>query len=292
MRTLLPLLLACLLAGCAGSSVHERRAAAARVALEAGWQRLDLDAGVFVLAAFLPPALGRTETLTVYIEGDGMAWIDGSTPSFDPTPRDPLALRLAVRDPRGQAVYLARPCQYVEGEDRRGCETRYWTGHRFASEVIAASNEAISQLKARYAARKLELVGYSGGGAVAALVAARRGDVARLVTVAGNLDTTAWTAGHRLTPLRGSLNPADAWLSLAPIPQRHYVGAEDPVMPPRYAQSYARRFPADRQPEIVIVPGFDHRCCWVRSWPALTSADAPNAAAYATPIPPSSRSRP
>lgn len=271
---LLAPLLAALLAACASSSIQERRAAAGQVAHEAGWQRLDLDAGSFVLAAFVPPGLAQADTLTVYIEGDGAAWVDAGTPSFDPTPRDPLALRLAVRDPRRQAVYLARPCQYVEGENRRHCAARYWTGGRFAPEVIAASNQAVEQLKTRYGAARIELVGYSGGGAVAALVAARRDDVARLVTVAGNLDTEAWTQGLHLSPLRGSLNPADASQALAAIPQQHYVGADDPVMPPRFARSYSRRFPAGRQPEIIVVPGFDHRCCWEGKWPSLVNARA------------------
>ena len=257
--------------------MQERHAAAAQVAAQADWQRLELDAGEFVLAAFVPPGLElapASGVLTVYMEGDGAAWVDGDTPSFDPTPRDPLALRLALRDPRRQAVYLGRPCQYVEGERRRGCSTAYWTAQRFAPEVIAASDRAVGQLKARYGADALELIGYSGGGAVAALVAARRLDVARLVTVAGNLDTAAWTAVQRLSPLDGSLNPADAWRALAAVGQRHYVGAEDSIIPPRFAQSYGRRFPADRQPEIVVVPGFDHRCCWADAWPRLVEGMA------------------
>jgi hypothetical protein len=45
---------------------------------------------------------------------------------------------------------------------------------------------------------------------VASLVAARRHDVVRLVTVAGNLDHLAWTTLHGVSPLTGSLNPADA----------------------------------------------------------------------------------
>lgn len=261
--------LACaLIAGCAGT-VQERRQAAAQVAAQAGWQGMEIEAGEFVLAAFAPPELARADTLTVYIEGDGAAWVDAGTPSFDPTPKDPVALRLAIGDPRRLAVYLARPCQYVQGPGRRHCAAQYWTSRRFAPEVIDASGRAIDQLKARYGATNLELVGYSGGGAVAALLAGRRADVARLVTVAGNLDPQFWAADLGLSPLPGSLNPADAWRPLSAVPQRHYVGGQDRVMPERVARSYASRFPTGRRPEIVVVPGFDHRCCWERAWPAL-----------------------
>jgi len=39
------------------------------------------------------------------------AWLAVPRPSQDPTPVDPLALRLALVQPTGNAAYLARPCQ-------------------------------------------------------------------------------------------------------------------------------------------------------------------------------------
>lgn len=90
-----------------------------------------------------------------------MAWISSDMPSTDPTPTDPLALKLALAHPEGQAVYLARPCQFT-GTDR--CARKYWTDTRFSVEVVRAMNLAIDQLKARFSAQEIELVGYSGGG--------------------------------------------------------------------------------------------------------------------------------
>ena len=252
-------------------SPEQRRTASEKFATDAGWQREVLDAGEFVLAAFIPPTLKQADTLTVYIEGDGMAWVDAHTPSFNPTPRDPIALQLALRDTSGHAVYLARPCQYVTGTDQHNCENKYWTSHRFAPEVITASNQAIDQLKQRYRAKKLVLVGYSGGGAVAALVAARRHDVVRLVTVAGNLDIAVWAAQKHISPLTGSLNPADAWAALVNISQLHFVGGADKVMGAEFAQSYRARFPVGQQPQVFVIPEFDHHCCWARDWPSLAA---------------------
>jgi dienelactone hydrolase len=213
--------------------------------------------------------LQRTTVLTVYIEGDGLAWINGSTPSLDPTPLNPLALRLALRDPSGAAVYLARPCQFVTGAQRRGCQRKYWTSHRFAPEVIEASSSAIEQLKQRFAAERLVLVGYSGGGAVAALIAAQRRDVMRLVTVAGNLDHRAWTADLHLSALDGSLNPADAWRRLQSVPQIHFVGGQDRVLGESVVESYRARFAPGPAPTVRVLPTFDHHCCWVERWPDL-----------------------
>jgi hypothetical protein len=264
------------LAGCAhvDHSPQTRWQQADQLAADASWQKIYLSAGDFVLAAFTPRSLQQSDTLTIYIEGDGLAWIDSSTPSFDPTPVKPVALQLALRHPHGNAVYLARPCQYVAGVDRRNCTMTYWTNRRFAPEVIEASNQAITQLKQRLNATNIELIGYSGGGAVAALVAARRKDVTRLITVAGNLDPVAWTKMHHGSPLTGSLNPADEWLALSSVPQLHFIGGQDKNVPMAVAESYRARFP-DHRPQLRVVDSFDHHCCWVEQWPALLNEALP-----------------
>lgn len=258
------------LAGCLNLSPKLRRDNAEQLAAASGWQRVRLPAGRFVLAGYIPKKIpADNTTLTIYIEGDGLAWINGSTISLDPTPLTPMALELALRHPKGAAAYLARPCQYVEGEDARGCSVEYWTDKRFAPEVVTSAGQAIDLLKRKFQAKQLVLVGYSGGGAVAALVAARRRDVALLVTVAGNLDHRIWTKLHHVTPLTGSLNPADAWEGLQEVRQLHFVGGKDKIVPPEVAESFADRFPANRRPEIRLIPDFDHTCCWAKQWPAL-----------------------
>ena len=255
-----------ILLGCANMTPGQRKEASARTAMDAGWERFTLSAGEFSLAGFAPLTLHQTEILYIYIEGDGLAWINASTPSFDPTPAHAIGLQLAIKDPSAQAVYLARPCQFVAGAT---CRTKYWTSHRFAPEVITATNAAIDQLKQRFQSKRIVLVGYSGGGAVAALVAARRKDVAVLLTVAGNLDTAAWTRREKLSPLTGSLNPVDAWRQLVSVPQVHFVGAQDKVVDKEIALSYRAAFPAGQQPNVIIIPGVDHQCCWIESWPQL-----------------------
>ena len=257
------------LAGCVDLSPQIRWQYADKLANKAGWQKLRIPTDQFILSAYVPKDSTQADTLTVYIEGDGLAWLSRSQASDDPTPRNPVGLELALRHPQGMSAYLARPCQYVGASDAKNCRETYWTGGRFAPEVIAASNQAISVLKQRAGANKLVLVGYSGGGAVAALVAARRNDVSLLVTVAGNLDHRAWTEQHHVPPLAESLNPADEWRALAQMPQRHFVGTRDEVVSRGVADSYASRFPSDRQPEIIAIPDFDHVCCWVEKWNTL-----------------------
>lgn len=214
----------------------------------------------------MPSQISPTDTLSIYIEGDGLAWRSRRTISDNPTPVNPVVLQLAVKDPQ-TSVYLARPCQYVSNND--DCKPSIWTSARFSSDVITATNEAIELLKKQFLAKHVRLIGYSGGGGVAALAAARRDDVKQLVTVAGNLDHAAWTRHHKVSPLSQSLNPADAWQQLKDIPQVHFIGEHDRIIGLFVAESYANRFPPTQRPAIKIVKDTDHHCCWPEMWPAL-----------------------
>lgn len=254
--------------------------AADRLAAARNWRRLEVEAAPFVLTAYLSgqSAPGRDSAgkiLTVYLEGDGLGWLGTAKVSPDPTPLDPVALRLALRQPDGQVAYLARPCQYTMKGDAAACEQKYWTDHRFAPEIIMATSRAISTLMAMTSSTRLQLVGYSGGGAVAALVAAQRNDMAGLRTVAGNLDHALWTKHHLVTSLRGSLNPVEVASAIASLPQLHFVGTEDDVMPREIAESFIAQQGAAKCAEIVPVKNVDHSRGWVERWPELLSHPLP-----------------
>jgi dienelactone hydrolase len=258
-----------MLAACVGVPSAQRVQDADQLARQHGWNSVRIEADPFVLVAYAPQEVRSTETLSIYIEGDGLAWISSSQPSLNPTPIHAVGLQLALQQPSGTAVYLARPCMYVEGQESRHCAMTYWTDKRFSEEVIASSNTAVSQLKAMFGAKKIELVGYSGGGAVVALVAARRDDVARLVTVAGNLEPVVWANAHHASPLRGSLNPADAWEQLQYVPQFHFVGGKDQNITQTVTEAYLARFPDEHKPLVRRVPEFEHGCCWTQQWADL-----------------------
>lgn len=249
-------------------SRQQRVDTANALALAKGWHGQQIETGRFRLAAYHRPKSQPGSRLTIYLEGDGLAWISRTTPSDDPTPINPVGLKLALAQPDGQVAYLARPCQYTNEVSPR-CRQAYWTSARFSEEVIAAVDNAISQLAQQFQASKLTLVGYSGGGAVAALVAARRHDVDRLLTVAGNLDIVQWTSITRSSPLSNSLNPADAAGELQQVRQWHFSGGDDAIVPLAVTRSYADRFPLSNRPGIDTIAGYGHQCCWVDNWPSL-----------------------
>lgn len=253
-------------AGCSSvPSADQRVASADRMAAVHGWRSLDVPAGQFVLRSYVGPAAAGSDELTLYIEGDGLSWVTRNTISNDPTPVNPIALRMALNQPSGAAAYLARPCQYAISINRN-CRPSVWTHARFSSEIINAMNQAADALKHRYRAKRITLVGYSGGGAIALLISRAREDVARVVTVAGTLDHEAWTDLHRVTPLYDSLNPADYASELVSTPQMHLVGGADMNMPVAIVQAYGSRLPPTERPPFKIIPDFDHACCWVEQW--------------------------
>lgn len=263
-----PLIAVLLILGCSFIPSHDERVNAAKaIAAEAGWQRFELELTGFRLFGFAPvvdSASVVTDVLTVYIEGDGLAWISRTRPSSNPTPTDAQALRLAVRH-QGVAVYLARPCQFVA---QAGCDSRYWLGKRFASEVVAANNEAVDVLKQRFKAQRIQLVGYSGGAAIAAMVAARRDDVVRLVSVAGNMHPDAWTQQLGLTKLGGD-SPVNYVARLHTVPQLLLVGGQDKQVPPAVADAYMALFDKAAPISKRVKPSFDHGCCWAEAWPGV-----------------------
>jgi pimeloyl-ACP methyl ester carboxylesterase len=254
-----------LLQACSSIPTTEKRSdTALHLANSQGWQSQILTTSSHKLQSFVPKNSKPSKRLTIYIEGDGLAWLSRRKISSDPTPIDPLVLKLAVQDK--QAVYLARPCQYIKSDN---CDKKVWTSARFSSEVVQSMSQAVTELKNQFQASSLRLIGYSGGGAIATLLAAERDDVDQLVTVAGNIDTTAWTEMQHISALTDSLNPADAWQKLTDVPQIHFVGSEDKIMPEAVAKSYQQHFPNSKQPEVRVITGMTHHCCWTEHWPEL-----------------------
>ena len=252
----------CFLSACASSP----RQKASALAQEQGFAEHLFSTQPFTLYGLLRPSLAaHSKILRVYIEGDGHAWESRTRPSTDPTPRNPTALRLAMADPGPDPVlYLARPCQYVQGDDKRQCSKRYWTSARLGPEVINSLDAAITQAKAACGAEQIALVGFSGGGGAAALLAAMRPDVVFLGTVAGNLDIDAWADLQGVSQLAESLNPKTVAPSLQHLPQRHLSSRTDATMPPEISEGFCR---AVNQPEsCVVISGVPHGGPWQNYW--------------------------
>lgn len=73
------------------------------------------------------------------------------------------------------------------------------------------------------------------------------------VTYAGNLDTDKWTTLHKITPLIGSLNPADFTQNLQNLPQIHYVGIQDTSIPLEIFQSFYSKFTNSNNIKLILL---------------------------------------
>ncbi len=262
-------------AGC--MNAHTRHEQADNIVNNTGFVHEVFTTGQFNITTYRK--LGSTDDnlLAVYIEGDGYAFYRKGRQSSDPTPRSPVGLELAVRDLHPSVLYIARPCQYLPSNQLQNCDARYWSTHRYSEEAVTAINEIIDKAAPGY--HRIGLIGYSGGGTIATLLAARRNDIAWLVTVTANLDHKLWTRLHGVTPLSGSLNAADYAGKIAELPQLHLAGEKDRTVPLSVIQSYMSRAAAD-EVRLEIIPGYDHKCCWVRDWPGLLCKISPDYCAH------------
>lgn len=258
-----------LVQACATSPAVRLDAHALELGLRAGAiQAVSTDGTVFSLRTYANPDLqsiqtagpgvGRTTRLTIYLDGDGRPFVAPTRVARDPTGQDALTLRLVAADAT-PAIFVGRPCYHGMTPD---CDPRLWTTARYGEKVVSAMTGAIETLLARFQPAEAVLIGYSGGGTLAVLIAERLQSVDAVVTIAANLDLAAWTALHGYSPLSASLDPARL-PGLRSKPQLHYAGAQDHNVPPALQAAFAQRATAA---EFRTVEGFDHRCCWAESW--------------------------
>jgi len=208
--------------------------------------------------------------LNVYIDGDGSPYLSRYVVNGDPTPAQPVMLKLMALDP-GPATYVGRPC-YFGLERSTACNPRLWTLARFSGTVVESLAAVIRSEAARVGATQVRLLGHSGGGALAVLLA-RRLDapfVAAVVTLAGNLDHEAWSSLHGYAPLVESLNAICGGPLSGAILQRHYFGEKDEVIPPLLMKKAAEEALGG---QWLVVPGMRHTCCWESIWPAVLTGE-------------------
>jgi dienelactone hydrolase len=198
-----------------------------------------------------------------YIEGDGAAFDGKFRVSRNPTPRRQMFINLAGIDERPNVIYVARPCQYTPMDLNPKCSNQYWTNKRMSDDSVRAVNDVIVSVNNNR--QKFSLVGYSGGGGIAVLIAARNPMVHDIITIAGNLDHKSFTTHHNVSPMIGSLNPIDYASQVRNVPQLHVSGGKDNIVPPFIADKFVQKAasPCVKQ---QIFEGVSHRDGWKRLW--------------------------
>tara|TARA_R110000850_G_C9982435_1_gene466137 strand:+ start:192 stop:1025 length:834 start_codon:yes stop_codon:yes gene_type:complete len=245
-----------LLTSCASTS--ERPDAQAR---ESGLDNLAIAGGPFILQAYERVMPGSHAH--VFIEGDGRPWRSGGRViSEDPTPKRLLALGWMDKVP-GPTLYLGRPC-YLTSVADQSCDSLLWTYGRYSELVVQSMATGLeSWLRLRPQITSLTVVGHSGGGVLALLLAERVVSVDQVIAVSTPVDIDLWAAMHRYTPLFASLNPARQHTWRKNVQRRLYFGEHDREVPPEAFLPAARVLPGV---SVRIVEGVDHDCCGPDTW--------------------------
>jgi len=265
------LVIVLVMASCAENPLNE----ADNMGRRAGLQREQFKTDSFLLTTYIRIS-DKTQPYNIYIEGDGRSWLAAHEPSTDPTPHKFLGLALASKDAAENVIYLARPCQFTSLNRDPFCAQTYWTDRRFSEEVITSLNQAIDHFVSPFTNQKnLNIIGYSGGGAIAVIIAARRHDVLSIRTVAGNLDQEEVNVIHHVDQMPGSLNARTFALQVASIPQMHFSGVRDDVIPPAVSEDFRRASSLSPCIELQALPFANHEDGWIENWSALLKEPLP-----------------
>jgi pimeloyl-ACP methyl ester carboxylesterase len=169
-------------------------------------------------------------------------------------------------DPAANVLYIARPCQLSRDESR--CAPNVVRNGRFADMSYHSVSRVINRVLAPFPKPRLHLVGVGNGGAVAALMAERRQDVASLRTVGGNLDPTGLARYLGYDGADDLIDPMPHAARLAPLPQEHYVGDQDAIVPAFLTANFLTEIGVTYCTTLVRVPGATHDEGWDEVWRA------------------------
>ncbi|HJK87765.1 MAG TPA: alpha/beta hydrolase [Candidatus Megaira endosymbiont of Hartmannula sinica] len=200
----------------------------------------------FVLTSY-QKITDKEKPIIFYIEGDGRAFNRHGQITKNPTPKHNTLFTLATIDKKENIVYLARPCQYTDISLNPICNNNlYWSNGRLSEKVISNINQAIKIIRNAVNSEKqtnrFSLVGFSGGGGVAILIAAQNPNIVKdIITIAGNLNHVKFNKYHKVSPMDKSLNPIDYSNIIKNIPQIHLSGGKDFIVPKFIAEEFTNK---------------------------------------------------
>ena len=218
------------------------------------------------LRAYLRNQENAGDTLHIYLEGDGKPWRKNGTPNTNPNTNSYTALKLMALD-SAPSLYLNRPCYGFENPPEH-CMATDWTSGRYSEQNISELATAIEQFQSENAHNNLVLIGHSGGGSVATILASRLRHVKALITIAANLDHLKWTQAFNYLPLSSSLNAVDYFPLKKSIKRWHFAGDNDQIVPWELTYNAINN---DLGAKFILKKGFGHNCCWGRIWNEVLS---------------------
>jgi hypothetical protein len=207
--------------------------------------------------------LSSAKQLHIYIEGDGHPWL-GNNISTNPGPFHLMALSLMQLD-RSPSLYLGRPC-YFQGltDSQKSCHPALWTRARYSQQVVDAMVNALASDPELAKYDEWVLIGHSGGGTLAYLMAHQLSKVNKVIAISSNLNVNAWVEYHQYAPLDQSLDPATL-RSTKSLELVYLAGGKDKNVPLELNQTFLNKVNA----KIIFRDEYGHDCCWKKEWPKI-----------------------
>lgn len=235
-----------------------------KLAVEQELQSRRLDTGRFQHLVLENNVAG--DHLLIYVEGDGTPWVRDARVAIDPTPANPVLLRLMANSD-GAAVYLGRPCYFGLSTSTR-CAPRLWTFDRYGREIVESMCIAANDIAHQRGAQTVQLVGYSGGGTIVVGMRSCTDHLVAVTTIAANLDPRAWTELHGFSPLN-DLRPLEPAAALpGSVAETHWQCRDDHIIPPQITNAY---FAINKNARRRIVLSCSHASGWKRHWPEIVA---------------------
>jgi len=226
-----------------------------------------LIVGLMLLATLVPPAHGQSSlTSTLWVQGGPfrlktavfrgadsnslptlVVVLHGDSPFGKPDYQDRFAARVAAAHPSVIAAAILRP-GYTDpqGHTSEGARGQM-TGDNYNAGNTDAIAAAIDGLKQRFHARRVVVVGHSGGAAIAANILGRHPSLAQAaLLVSCPCDVQRWREHmFRKTGFAGfrgeieTLSPLKQLAGVFPgVTIRMVVGEKDDVTPPALSETY------------------------------------------------------
>lgn len=254
------ILISLLLNACAITSENSRYTKLLKLNDQFQFKEIILKDKTFDL--FSMQKINKSKTLVIYIEGDGLSWVNRVTPSSDPTPINPVGFKLAKSDlSKADIVYLARPCQYVKNQ---ACNKDVWARSPYSREIINSYKNIIIELSRDYA--ELHLVGYSGGAAIVNFLGSiKELKVKSIRTIAGNIEPNEFIRLLNLTPYKNSINFNELDQKINEISQTHFYGLNDKIIPKQIHLGYEKKHSDNKCVKVVAVKA-THEESWESFW--------------------------
>jgi hypothetical protein len=104
-----------ILGGCSRNipTAKQRGDIANKIAISNNFMHKTYKTDLFNIFSYRSPNI-EEKIVNIYIESDGLSWISKSQISSNPTPINPISLKLMAKDKSKSKIYLARPCQYIK----------------------------------------------------------------------------------------------------------------------------------------------------------------------------------